>query len=265
MRLAIVGAGKGGVNLIRTLSGLSGMTVAVVVDRNPDSPGMQLAREKGIPCELEIEAIQKHHVEAVLEATGVPAVQALIDEMYQHSHIIIHAGVAQVMMSIVDQHAEMSTQMARQLEAINSASRVFGEQFHKLNETVVQLQSVSGNLQESLTKSAQYIEKSDTLSQEINRIASHIKILGLNANIEAARAGDAGKGFAVVASEVQKLSDASTQFATEISGLLKSLNAEIADIGTGVTTLNNVSETQNCTSGVFKDALEDLTGLCTTC
>lgn len=265
MRLAIVGAGKGGMNLINTLSELNGMQVVIVIDRNPESQGMVMAREKGISCGTDVAEIRNYRVDTIIEATGVPQVQALIDELYHGTHVIVHSAVAQVMMTVVDQHAEMSAQMIKQLDAINRASHVFNEQFQRLNETVVQLEAVSGNLQASLLKSAGYIQKSDELSQEVNRIASHIKILGLNANIEAARAGEAGKGFAVVASEVQKMSDTSTQFATEISTLLKSLNTEITEIGSGVSTLNAVSENQNNTSGVFKDALNELTDLCSNC
>lgn len=265
MRLAIVGAGKGGENLIRTLSGLSGMEVVVVIDRNQDSPGMVLAREKGINCASDLADIRNHRADTIIEATGVPQVQAQLDELFSNTHVIVNSGVAQIMMTVVEQHSEMSSQMGRQLEAVNRASAVFSEQYQRLNDTVVQLEGVSGDLQESLRKSAGYIEKSDGLSQEVNRIASHIKILGLNANIEAARAGEAGKGFAVVASEVQKMSDTSTQFATEISTLLKSLNSEISDINSGVNTLNSVSENQNNTSTVFKEALDELTMLCSNC
>lgn len=265
MRLAIVGAGKGGANLIKTLSGLNGMEIAIVIDRNLESPGIILAKERNIPYGSDMEEIRNHRVEAIIEATGVPQVQNLIDELFHKSHTIIHSGAAQIMMTVVDQHTELSTQMGKQLEAINLASNVFNEQFQLLNDTVLQLEGVSGNLQESLKKSAEYIKESDGLSQEVNRIANHIKILGLNANIEAARAGEAGKGFAVVASEVQKMSDTSTKFANEISALLKSLNSEISDINSGVDTLNNVSDSQNKTSGIFQDALDELMKLCSIC
>lgn len=53
-------------------------------------------------------------------------------------------------------------------------------------------------------------------------VVKQIKLLAINALIEAARAGDTGKGFAVVANEVQRLAQASTEisakFQTDVLG-----------------------------------------------
>ena len=55
---------------------------------------------------------------------------------------------------------------------------------------------------------------------EIRSITRRMKILALNALIEAARAGDAGRGFAVVSQEVRGISD-------EVDTLAQNLDAEL--------------------------------------
>lgn len=62
-----------------------------------------------------------------------------------------------------------------------------------------------------LAESSQAIQ---SVVRNIGTVASQTRMLALNANIEAARAGDLGRGFAVVASEVKGLAN-QTQTATE--------------------------------------------------
>lgn len=258
MRIGIVGAGNGGTALLRALHGLAGMTIAVVVDPSSESPGVALAKEWGIPWETSIENMDKHRIEAVLEATGVQSVKEKLDTLYGGSKNIIHSEAARIMMSVVDQHAIIHHQLESQLKTISRATQVFTGEFGSLSETVRTLEGVGDSLTDSVRKSSEYIKKSDELSKSVNQIAAQIKILGINANIEAARAGDAGRGFSVVASEVQKLSDSSTQFATEISEMLKNLSEELEAITIRVKTLNDVSKRQTHTEHALKNELENL-------
>ena len=54
----------------------------------------------------------------------------------------------------------------------------------------------------------------------VSNLAQQLKILALNASIEASKVGEAGKGFAVVASEVRDLADQSQEATTQIRTIL---------------------------------------------
>jgi methyl-accepting chemotaxis protein len=86
-----------------------------------------------------------------------------------------------------------------------------------------------GNLNTSIGKAYEMINL-------INEISNQTNLLALNASIEAARAGEHGRGFAIVADEVGKLAIQSQSSASEISGIMKMIQAEITSVVDKVTT-----------------------------
>ncbi len=258
MRIAIVGAGKGGSNLLKVLSATSGIEMSVIVDQNSGAEGLRLAREKGIPTEGNVEAIERYGVDVVIEATGSSAVMSKLQSHYGSRCQIIDSAAAEVLNRIVEGQVDLVEKMGRQMTLIQRLTHTFQGEFDQLINSLDKISQLSVQFNDAVENSNQYIAKTDEITNSVNKIAMQTKILGLNANIEAARAGEHGKGFAVVANEVQKLSDSSTQFATEISDLLKELSAEIQIVNRASAELNSVTLSQRTAAEVMNDAIEEL-------
>ncbi|MFC4769727.1 methyl-accepting chemotaxis protein [Effusibacillus consociatus] len=75
------------------------------------------------------------------------------------------------------------------------------------------------------------IEETSKISELIKNISSQINILGINAAIEAARAGVHGRGFSIVAEEIRRLSDTTAESTKNIARQLHEMNQEIAVVG----------------------------------
>ena len=129
-------------------------------------------------------------------------------------------------------------------------------QAHQINDSINQIASAVEELnasQEELAATMQEVTKLSTQASAdvndthqilvtIHQIASQTNLLGLNAAIEAARAGDSGRGFAVVAEEVRKLSIQSNDSAKDIGNLLEKLKTSMGVV------ISNTQQTASITS-----------------
>jgi hypothetical protein len=107
-----------------------------------------------------------------------------------------------------------------------------------INETVGLIKNAvkeiaisSENIRNSEIKLRDNINEINKLTKEINKVLSFTKkitvqtnLLGINAAIEAARAGSFGAGFGVVADEIRKLSDESLETAKHIESFITQIN-----------------------------------------
>lgn len=102
-----------------------------------------------------------------------------------------------------------------------------GEQtIQQAKQEVLALESETVTTGQSITALKQQSDEIALITEVIQSITDQTNLLALNAAIEAARAGEQGKGFAVVAEEVRKLAEQSKQSASQIAGLIESIQAQ---------------------------------------
>ncbi len=257
MKVAIVGAGAGGTKLIELFNGIAEIDILTVVDKNFQSPGIEIARKMGIPCSANIEDIDKR-VDMIVEATGNARVLEMIKDAFGDSKRIVESDVAQLLMFAVDKQIETGLRLNHQLEEINTTSLMLHDEMNKIVKITEDLNVINRDLAVSAEQSSHFIEKTDEMTRAVNKITQQIKILGLNANIEAARAGEHGRGFSVVANEVQKMSNSTSEFASQISDLLKSLKVENENISLEISKLNEISGSQQSITQKAKAIVDTL-------
>lgn len=258
MNVAIVGAGKGGTSILKSLAKINEIHVDIIIDKSLDAPGIILAKELGIRYSQSLDDINSEKLNMIIEATGVDAVA---DELYRRfgdKCKIIDSEGAFLIMTLVERDIETLERLNKQMKVINETSQIVDQQIDEISKSIKQIHSVTENLSNTTETSSEYINKSDKIAQYVNKIAQQTKILGLNANIEAARAGQYGKGFSVVANEIQKLAASSENFAKEINDILNKLSDEIKKINVEIENLMKLSEIQIGASDTVSTAVDTL-------
>jgi len=150
-------------------------------------------------------------------------------------------------------------------EAMKEMSQSFMDGLSEISAAVQQTAASAASINSSEQKLNQHIEEIGSSAKEIfsildsiKSIADQTKMLGLNAAIEAARAGDAGKGFGVVAEEIRKLSESSKQTADGIGRLTRAIEEKISVAKDSSLTTMQASEEQAAASQEISASIEEL-------
>jgi len=187
--VGIIGAGRGGVGLLKFFGNNRVTQVTFVVDANEAAPGLEQARARNIPTFADAElAIRDALPDFLFDSTGDAQVEIRIKERLRGTPTMLFSPVTCRMMVQV---LEMNAQTVR-----------------------ADISEVVGSIQSDLGRS---LDTSTSVVNRINSIMSNMQMLALNASIEAAKAGIHGRGFSVVAEHLGKSVDAVRNLTQEIN------------------------------------------------
>lgn len=123
---------------------------------------------------------------------------------------------------------------------------------------VQDLAVMNNNLLNKTNDTTNKTKDTDEIVRIIQDISSQTNLLGLNASIEAARAGDLGRGFSVVAEEIRKLSNTSKESINKIDNIIKEISGGITEIDNGLDKINGVSQNQSAALQQITASLDEI-------
>lgn len=135
---------------------------------------------------------------------------------------------------------EIAMQVSATMEELAASANDVNENQKALNKEIANVSEISGKINE--------------FTNLIRDIAKQTRLLGLNASIEAARAGSAGAGFAVVSEEIGKLADSSRETVDKIQEFTNQIGESVNETVTkGEATSNIVSQQTTAIAGVAQE------------
>ncbi|MBP8819189.1 MAG: methyl-accepting chemotaxis protein [Syntrophomonadaceae bacterium] len=156
------------------------------------------------------------------------------------------------------QHAlelrQMATNLTSGLEEISAV-------IEQMAASAAQINSNEKLLNQNVNEVFKLSEDINEVLAFIKQIADETKMLGLNAAIEAARAGDAGRGFGVVAEEIRKLSDESKETVGKIRALTERIKDKITETTKNSQVTLHSSEEQAAGTQEITASIEEITGM----
>ena len=185
-------------------------------------------------------------------STGQPVTKTYTDDRFATPYIMAGVPVigerGDIRGIFIRIRYEQSTEIIR--EALEPLQQIVTGISEKITDVSANSRQLSAIVQNISNYSAEVASTSNEISNVtglINDIASKTTILGINATIEAAHAGEHGRGFSVVAGEIQKMSD-KTKEATantgkrlqDIQNRIQNLSQELAQMSGALQNLTDV-------------------------
>ena len=173
-----------------------------------------------------------NEAEEALEVTEIllKSVEGINMEMEKHSeHILKTVDVSSEVGAFSEEVNAGVDETMKVIEDTLNKAKIGQAAVNNVISSIETVKSTVENMKGTIVELSEKSNKIRGILDTIKGIAKTTHLLSLNANIEAARAGDAGRGFAVVAGEVKKLAENSSKSADEIDRIISEITKVTQD------------------------------------
>jgi methyl-accepting chemotaxis protein len=161
--------------------------------------------------------------------------------------------------------SESSSSIQEMLSSLSMIEKNTEAKKHASDELVEFAKKGEATIKATFARISEISEATGLISgmlQVINTVAAQTSLLGMNAAIEAAHAGEFGRGFGVVADEIRKLAETSGRSAKDISKSLKSMIEKIRNASQSSTETGNlIGNIINGMADISESMAETLLGI----
>ncbi|WP_279286954.1 methyl-accepting chemotaxis protein [Heliobacterium chlorum] len=196
-------------------------------------------------------------------SSGQPMTKVLTKEEYGFPVKLVTRPVTDEQGQVIGTIA-YAQNLANNLE-MQDVSQTVASSTEEITATTQEVAANAGNLAKQLSDLKgssqtvlQHLKKTDDILKFITGIASRTNLLGLNASIESARAGEHGRGFSVVAGEIRKMSLDSEKSVKEIKDILQTIAGEILHMVDKINQAEGLSSAQAQATQQISEAMEQL-------
>jgi PAS domain S-box-containing protein len=106
-KVMIVGAGKGGTAILKILKETAVLDVKIVVDHNPNAPGLQFAKQEGILTGHDWRPLLSDEIDIIIEVTGKQEVFEQLRDARSKNTVLIPGSVAFLIAKLMEEKEDL--------------------------------------------------------------------------------------------------------------------------------------------------------------
>lgn len=163
MKVAIIGAGRGGMTLLDVLHQISSIQIVGITDHNPAAPGLARAQELHVPIHDRVADLIAHQgLNLVMDVTGDPTMESILREEVPTGTDVVNGQTSRLLWLLVQHESTLQTELlhAEKLAGIGSFAAGIA---HDMNNPLQLILGLAENLTDETDLEAVHLQAHDII------------------------------------------------------------------------------------------------------